>query len=134
MAAKTVNVIVVVDALAAVSSGNLGNNVYLIDTNKPVGSTQEGQQELYTKCYDGQTIQWRIEGISPDSDVDIVEFTGQIMNGVCKPSQQVVGDTVYWSGIVESQGRPANYQYSVKVSIDGKVLTFDPFLAVVKQG
>jgi hypothetical protein len=36
----------------------------------------------------------------------------------------------YWAGLVESQGQTGNIQYSMNISMDGKVLTFDPFLKI----
>lgn len=127
-----IDVLIVTDALAAVASGDLGANVYLIDTNKNFGSGSEGQEELVTRCYDGQIITWRVEAVSPSSDVAIAGFTGQIItDNIVNPSKQGIEGDIYWEGRVESQGNSATYQYSVTLSIDGKSMSFDPFLDVV---
>ncbi len=126
-----VDVLIVVDAEGALASGDLGANVYLIDSNKHVGSGNEGQQELMTVCKDGQVINWRITGVSPSSDVVITQYTGQMINDkVCVPIPVTSVDGPYWQGRVEAQGTKGNQQYSVVVSIDGRAMTFDPYLVV----
>ena len=128
MAGEKIEVLIVVDAADAVSHG-LQDNVYLVDTNKYGGSSDEGQNELRTKCEEGQIIRWRVTPISEDNKVSITGFSGQIINEhVCQP----VPTGNIWEGRVDTQGkRPRTYQYSVTLDIDGKSLTFDPFLDVV---
>lgn len=129
---KEINVLIVVDVEGALASGDLGSNVYLIDTNKFFGSGSEGQQELVTSCVDGQIIIWSVASVNPGDDAQITGFTGQIIDQrICIPKQStlVTGETV-WSGRVESQGAVARYQYSCTLSFDGKAMTFDPFLDV----
>ncbi|EKF9615121.1 hypothetical protein O1C76_002235, partial [Vibrio cholerae] len=77
---KKVEILMVVDAAAALASRDLQSNIYLIDTNKYMGSGNEGQAELKTACKDGQLLCWRVVAISPDNEVDIVEFNGQMIN------------------------------------------------------
>lgn len=127
-----INVLIVVDVEGALASGDLGSNVYLIDSNKHFGSGSEGQEELVTACLDGQIIIWSVTPVNPGDDAEIVGFTGQMVTSkVCNPQQSVLptGDTV-WSGRVESQGTAATYQYSCTLSFDGKSMNFDPFLNV----
>lgn len=129
---KTLDVLIIVDALGAVSSGDLSGNVYLVDTNKYLGSWNEGQCELHSKCYDGQIIKWRVESISPDEDVNIVKFTGAMIDQkVCTPAKEGIEGDVYWEGRVQARGVTGSYQYSCVLSIDGKQMTFDPFLEVI---
>jgi hypothetical protein len=130
--AKQINVLIVVDVEGALAANDLSSNVYLIDTNKFFGSYNEGQTELVTTCSDGQVVIWSVASVNPGDDVEIVEFTGQIIEqGICQPRQStlVTGETV-WGGRVESQGAKAKYQYSVTLSFDGKAMNFDPFLNV----
>lgn len=127
-----VNVLIVVDVEGALASGDLGANVYLIDTNKHFGSGGEGQTELTTSCKDGQILVWSVASVNPGDDADIAGFTGQIVDQrICVPKQATVvtGETV-WSGRVESQGASSTYQYSCTLSFDGKAMNFDPFLKV----
>lgn len=128
---KTIDVLIVVDTLGALA-GSLQDNVYLVDTNKHMGSGQEGQAELYTACKDGQLIKWRVTSISPSNDVNITGFTGQIITSkVCVPQKEGSGYDEFWEGRVETRGSKGDYQYSVVLSIDGKSESFDPFLRVV---
>jgi hypothetical protein len=128
---SSVSVLIVVDAFNALATGNLQENVYLVDTNKYFGSGNEGQAELQTACADGQIINWRITPVAPDTNAVLTGFTGQIITeSICNPVQQgLVGDE-YWSSRVETQGKTGTYQYSAKVTIDGREMTFDPFLVV----
>ena len=89
MARNNIDVLIIVDALgASQDDGGLGSNVYLVDTNKHLGSSQEGQAELSTACNDGQKITWNITPIDPSNDVAITGFTGQMVtDGVCRPHQ-----------------------------------------------
>lgn len=129
---KVINVLIIVDVEGALASGNLGDNVYLVDTNKYFGSGSEGQQELVTSCTDGQVIVWSVVSIDPGDDAEIVGFTGQMVDQkICNPAQSTLptGDVI-WSGRVESQGATGQYQYSCQLSFDGKQMTFDPFLNI----
>jgi hypothetical protein len=128
---KNIDVLIVVDVEAALASENLGENVYLIDTNKYSGSGNEGQEELKTTCGDGQLISWRVAPISSSTDADIVSFTGEMIDQkICTPGPQGPPGDEYWEGRVESRGAAATYQYSVALSFDGKQMTFDPFIVV----
>ncbi|WP_281637319.1 alpha-pore-forming tripartite toxin MakABE regulator [Flavobacterium marginilacus] len=127
-----INVLIVVDALGAATSGNLQNNVYLVDTNKHVGSGNEGQAELYTVCTStsqkSDTIVWSIAPVDPDSDVSINSFTGQMISSKALiPTMNADGS---WQGLLAPNLPAGNIQYSVVVSIDGTNYTFDPFLSV----
>lgn len=129
---KVINVLIVVDVEGALASGDLGSNVYLIDTNKYFGSGNEGQQELITSCVDGQVIVWSVTSVDPGNDAEIVSFEGQaVTQKICVPAQSTLptGDVI-WSGRVESQGAVAQYQYNCSLSFDSKTMTFDPFLNV----
>lgn len=127
-----INVLIAVDVEGALASGNLQNNVYLVDTNKYMGSYNQGS-ELVTDCHDMDTIQWSVTPIAPQNNVSINSFTGQaIDNKICVPSQQGVAPDVYWQGTVETQGNTGQYQYSVVLSFEGKTMSFDPFLNVIK--
>lgn len=130
--ANQIYVLIAVDVEAALASGDLGSNVYLVDTNKFFGSGSEGQEELVTNCVDGQIIVWSVTPINPGDDAEITGFTGQMIDQkICLPQQStlVTGQTV-WSARVESQGATAKYQYSCTLSFDGKAMTFDPFINV----
>lgn len=128
---KKVEILIVVDASGALSSSNLQDNVYLVDTNKYVGSGNEGQAELKTACKDEQLISWRVESISPDNEVSIKGFIGQMIDQkICVPTKQGIGSDVYWEGRIESRGTSQIVQYSAILVLDGKEMNFDPFLVI----
>lgn len=128
---KKIEVLLVVDAAAALASSDLQSNIYLIDTNKYVGSKSEGQAELITTCEDGQLIAWRVVAISADNEVSIQEFTGQMVSDkICVPQKQGFDGDIYWEARVESQGATGQQQYNATLVLDGKQMTFDPFLDI----
>lgn len=128
---KTIQVLIVVDASAALASNDLQSNVYLVDTNKYMGSGNEGQAELKTACQDGQLICWRVVPISQDNEVSISDFTGQMIDdSVCVPQRQGIEGDVYWEARVEARGITGTQQYSTVLVIDGKSMTFDPYLDI----
>lgn len=129
---STISVLIVVDALGAATTGNLQDNVYLIDTNKHDGSGNEGQAELYTVCTStaqkSDSIVWSISPVDPNSDVSINSFTGDMINSrALLPSVNKDGS---WGGLLSPNLNAGNIQYSVVVNIDGKPMSFDPFLSV----
>lgn len=128
---KQIDILMVVDTEGALASGDLTSNIYLVDTNKYVGSGSEGQAELRTACKDGQILNWRVTAINPGNDVEIQSFSGQMVTGnFCKPVQQGIEGEEYWEGRVEVQGVAQTIQYNATLTIDGKAMTFDPYLIV----
>ncbi|MEO8515547.1 MAG: hypothetical protein ABI426_02325 [Flavobacterium sp.] len=129
---STISVLIVVDALGAATTGNLQNNVYLIDTNKHDGSGNEGQAELYTACTStkqkSDSIVWSISPVDSNTDVSINSFTGQmISSNALNPTVNANGS---WGGLLSPNLPSGNIQYSVVLNIDGKKMAFDPFLSV----
>lgn len=129
-----IDVLIVADVEGALASGDLQSNVYLIDTNKHAGSGSEGQAELFTACADGQVITWNVTGVSPSSDVEITQFTGEMIDkSICNPLLVKTPQGNFWEGRVEARlgsGQNEKVQYSVVLTMDGKPLTFDPFLQI----
>lgn len=108
------------------------NNVYLVDTNQYLGSWQEGTDQLHTLCQDGQQINWSALAISPSNDVSIQGFSGDMVSkNICKPTLQGSPNSPVWDGQVQTRGNIGSYSYTVQLSIDGRALSFTPFLKVV---
>ena len=130
---RIVSVLVAVDTENALASGDLQNNVYLMDNNKYMGSYGEGTSELVTEINDGQLIKWKVTSIVPENQVQIVNFFGQAPNeGVIRPVKQGFGGESVWEARVEARGQAGTYQYSMTLSFDGREMAFDPFLRVVE--
>lgn len=129
----TVNVLMMVDVEAALASSNLGANIYLVDTNKYLGSGDEGQDELATKLNIGDTIVWSVAPIDPGSNATIKSFSGQaVSDKYIDPVQDPLSAGV-WETKFQPPGGSAgsSYQYSATLAFDNdRELTFDPFLVV----
>lgn len=127
-----IDVLIVIDAVAALASGSLQGNVYLVDTNKYLGSWQEGQSELNTVCQDGQLLTWSAVPVNPGSEVSIEGFSGQaVTSKVCVPRFNPIAGGGAWSGTVQTQGEFASFPYSVTLNASGRSMSFDAFLKVV---
>jgi hypothetical protein len=129
----TVNILMMVDVEGALSSGNLGANIYLVDTNKYLGTSSEGQDELITTLNIGDTIVWSVASIDPGDDVTIASFEGTaVTDKYINPVQNPLSAGVWESKFQPpggSQGK--SYQYNATLTFDGqKSLIFDPFLVV----
>lgn len=127
-----INILIAVDVLGALAAGTLEGYVYLVDTNKYLGSWQEGQSPLNTVCQDGQSLTWSITSVDPGNQIDITSFSGQMVDqNICVPTPDSFIGNAVWNGRVETQGTFANYPYFVSVAMNGKVMTFASYLKVV---
>lgn len=125
----TVNVLIVVDVEGALASGNLSSNVYLVDTNKYMGSYNEGQTELVTVLAVGDMVIWSVAPIDPGTSVAIQSFSGAAIGQQVTPVFMPL--TGSWgskfSAVPPTSG--TQFQYSVNLQFEGgAILTFDPFL------
>ncbi|SFR83100.1 alpha-pore-forming tripartite toxin MakABE regulator [Anaeromicropila populeti] len=127
-----IQVLVIVDAQGALSSGNLDNNVYLVDSTKYMGSWNEGSCNLHTVCHNTQQIEWRVVAIDPNSSVDITGFHGTMVDKkVCVPQETGLEGDKYWVATVQTQGNKGRYQYTMNIQFNGgRTMTFDPYIEV----
>jgi hypothetical protein len=124
-------ILVVVDTLGALSSGSAMDNSYLVDNNGYLGSWNEGTPQLHTVCQDGQVISWTVVPVSPDGQVTITGFSGQMVDSsVCAPTQQAGSGGQVWSGRVEAKGQFASFPYSLTLSVGGRAMSLDAYIKV----
>lgn len=129
----TVDVLIAVDVEGALSSGNLGANTYMVDTNKYMGSGNEGTDELKTTLVIGDTIVWTVAPIDPGTSVAINSFSGTaVSDKYINPVQDPLAPTSWESKFQPPGGTPSGttYQYTMTLAFEGKNMTFDPFLVV----
>ena len=124
---STVNVVVAVNVAQAVATGNLGANVYMVDTNAYMGSGGEGTAELWTKCSNGDTIVWTVISIDPNEKVSIVGFSGNAIPETIKPTRYPQFDGTVWGGRVNQASAKAWYTMTLLLA-GSKELGFDPFI------
>ena len=128
-----VNVLIVVDVEGALTTGALEKNIYMIDTNKYMGSGFEGTSELMTSIGIGDVIVWTIAPVDPSTPVEISGFSGQaVRDNYIDPIQAPLSRQAY-----ESKFQPpgtssagTTFQYTVSLSFENKRMTYDPFLVV----
>jgi hypothetical protein len=129
---NTVSILIIVDTVGAMASGSLQSNVYVVDSNKYLGSWGEGANTLHTVCSDGQTLSWAVCPVNPGNDVQITGFSGTMVSGgTCAPSKQGIAGDISWQGRVETRGAVGQYSYTVGVDIAGKAMSFSPSIKVV---
>ncbi|MBK8257150.1 MAG: hypothetical protein IPK82_31320 [Polyangiaceae bacterium] len=123
----TVNILVAVNVTQAIATGNLGANVFMMDTNGYMGSGGEGTSELKTSCYNGDTLVWSVVPIDPNDQVSITSFSGQAIPSMVNPAQYPQFNGTVWGGRVNQAG--TNVQYTMSLLLAGSVhLSFDPFI------
>lgn len=130
---SSVNVLVAVDVEGALTSGNLGQNVYMVDTNKYAGSGAEGTSELQTKLSIGDIVTWTVAPIDPGTNVSISSFSGTaVSDGYINPVQDPLSAKAFESKFQPPGGSASgtSYQYTMTLSFEGKNMTFDPYLIV----
>ena len=104
----------------------------MADTNKFLGSWLEGSDQLHSVCQDGQLLEWRAVSVSPENEVNITGFSGEMVSSkICTPSQQGITGDFFWEGQVETKGEFASYAYTVTLGINASPMSFSPFLKVV---
>lgn len=132
MSLNIINILIVVDTQGALASNSLKNNIYMVDSEKYLGSWSEGTDQLHTICSDGQQLNWRVIAISSDDNVVIEGFSGDMVNKhICNPIKQGMAGNEYWGSRVESEGSFSSYAYVINLSIDCKSMSFNPFIKVV---
>lgn len=127
-----IDILIVVDVVGALAAGSLQGSVYLVDSNKYLGSWQEGQSTLNTVCQDGQTLTWSVTPVDPADSVTIAGFSGTLVSDhICVPTQDAFLGSSAWNGLVETQGAYASYPYTVSLALSGTTLSFPSTLKVV---
>jgi hypothetical protein len=130
---STVCVLIAIDVEGALSSSDLSNNIYMMDTDKFQGSSGEGTAALDTYLAIGDTIIWSVAPIDPGTNVQIKSFTGEAVdNKYIKPVQNPLSPTNWLSkfqppGSADPEDR---FQYALVFSFEGHEMTFDPYLVV----
>lgn len=129
---RTINILIVVDCLGALSSNSLSDNTYIIDTNGYEGSWNEGTAHLVTVCQDGQNLEWAVCSINPSNDVSITSFSGEMVSSrICIPKEQGIVGAENWKGRVQTQGDIGPHAYTVNLSLNGTSMSFDAWIKVV---
>jgi len=130
-AMSSISALIVVDTQGALASGSAADNAYLVDTNGFLGSWQEGTDSLHTVCQDGQVVKWSVSPVSPDGDVAITGFSGDMVAaGICAPVAGGPDGDQFWSGRVEAQGQFASCRYTIELSIAGSPMSLNSYLKV----
>lgn len=127
-----IDILIAVDVIGALAAGTLQGYVYVVDSNKYLGSWQEGQSPLNTVCQDGQLLTWSVVSVDPGNQVAISAFSGQMVDQKsCTPAPDPFAGDGVWNGRVQTQGAYASLPYTVALSMNGSTLTFASYLKVV---
>lgn len=118
-----VNIIAVVDVIAALSDGTLGNGNLCLADDGAFGSTGQGTTELCTVVAPGQVVQWSAVAVDVQTPVEILGITF-IGDGASAPApaDQPAGDDnpdqEVWAGVVPTgltRGVPYKYRLALKM-------------------
>lgn len=128
---NSISALIVIDTQGALASGSAVDNAYLVDTSGFLGSWQQGTATLHTVCQDGQVVNWRVAALSPDGDVAITGFSGDMISaGICVPLANGPAGEQYWSGRVETHGQFASFSYVAVLSVAGIAMSLSSYLKV----
>ncbi|WP_176050110.1 hypothetical protein [Burkholderia sp. BCC1644] len=141
---NTINILVAVNTTGAVNANNgdipgkgVGDFVYMADdsdTTYPSAENYktEGTDELLTYCEDGDTLIWRVYSINQQPSISITGITGDVYAtfNEFKPQAIPGHDGQWWSAVIHGTG--TSVQYSVKLSIGGVPVSFDPHITSVE--
>lgn len=126
-----VNIVTIVDTIAALSSGSLHDHLYMADNGWC--SERKGTAELATACYPGQRINWTVHPIDVQSPALISEI--RILDLDYPPAKFTPGPKAggapqwsYWSGLVPCCLPPGRYGYRLQFQLgrgERSVLTID---------
>jgi len=129
---RTIDILIVIDCVGAIASGDLQGNAYIVDTNGYEGSWNEGSSQLVSVCQDGQELSWGVASVNPGNEVKIIDFSGQMVSSsICNPQKQGIFGAETWKGQVQSKGGIGQYNYTVTLSMEGTSMSFDAFIKVV---
>ncbi|RFP17918.1 hypothetical protein D0T25_12280 [Duganella sp. BJB488] len=122
----------------ALSQQNLGNCVYMMDTNRYLGSNGAGGSELQTVCVNGQRVVWTVVSIDPNLPVAIGGFSSNGSYPAAYPNMinpTAVPDTggMVWGGNVNQANTQAQYSVNLLVGDDNTPMSFDPFITATNQ-
>ncbi|MEO1088239.1 MAG: hypothetical protein AAFY88_28750, partial [Acidobacteriota bacterium] len=82
-----IDILMMVDVEGALSSGNLGANIYLVDTTGYLGIGREGIAELVTVAANGDVLKWTVAPVQPSAVVSIHSFEGAAVPTHINPVQ-----------------------------------------------
>ncbi|MEO1088240.1 MAG: hypothetical protein AAFY88_28755 [Acidobacteriota bacterium] len=126
-----IDILMAVDVEGALSSGNLGANIYMVDSTGYAGAGNEGTDELITIAANGDTLKWTVAPIQPSGVVSIAGFSGSAVPTQINPVQDPLSPAVWEAEFKTTAGAGTQYQYTCTLAFEhGKELSFDPFLKV----
>lgn len=123
---RPVSIAAVVDVVGALATLGMHGNLYLYDTNKPVGSTGLGTEELRTKVRAGDQLLWSTFALECEAYVAIEDIA--IDPAVCEPVRKVYPgtDVSYWIGTVKKDDVAATpYRITFRLGTRTEPLTTD---------
>ncbi|MYM94138.1 hypothetical protein [Duganella vulcania] len=134
----TVNILIAIDVGQALSQQNLDNCVYMMDTNRYLGSNGAGNDELHTVCLNGQRLVWTVVSIDPNLPVAIGGFSSNGHYPAAYPNMinpKSVADTsgTVWGANVNEANTNAQYSVNLLVGDDNTPMSFDPFITATNQ-
>lgn len=114
----TINIIVNVDVVGALSEENLTGNLYLIDNNKDGGSTKLGTGVLNTRVKKDDVVLWNVMAIEPEAYTSVTGI--EIDSEYCQVTQRTYegSDVTYWEGIVQKE--PTSLPYTLTLALGSR--------------
>jgi len=137
MSANQLRIVVVVDVVGAVAAETLDGSVWLMDSNKSGGSTNEGTRQLQTTVRKGDQLIWTTMSLECEAfaAIDAIEIDPaycEVTRGVYEGT-----DISYWLGKVKKDPGDAVVPYNVHFKLGsrpGAVSMSGPNLPAITGG
>lgn len=126
-----INILIAVNVEAALTTGDLSSNLYLINDTSSSNLGCESGPEFKTACQNGQVINWSVTSISMLNKVSITGFGGKMLNSkICTPVEIYGINGNYWQGRVEAHGTTGSLAYSITLSLEDSSMTQEFYLEI----
>lgn len=135
-----INVMILVDVIAALSAGSLTNNIFMTDNRRGKNTSGLGTGALTTDCTHTQVLNWHVMAIDVQTDVQINKITFyhngapiSAANTPCARLQKYGAPSGhYWAGVVNyAHLAPGGiYQYLIEFDMGRKIMVMENFAAL----
>ncbi len=134
-------IVVMIDVEAALRSGSLQGNTYLVDNNRVNGSSGQGSGQLTTQVVGNQIVNWLASGIdlSGQQPFPVLESIGgeavekQVMVPLLFDSPALDGNLGLWWGASVDANVSGKYNYTMFFDIGGVKMEFVSSVNVVQD-
>ena len=120
MSTMQIRLMVVVDVVGALAADTLEDAVWLMDSNKTGGSTNQGTRQLTTAVRQGDQLIWTAMSLECEAfiaidGIDIDQEYCEVRRGIYEGT-----DISYWMGRIKKDPEKALVPYNLRFRVGGR--------------